>query len=162
MVAKYHSVPGCRCCCLPGRTPPVPLRIVRWLSKTIHATCGTCPASGYTYRHNLYVWVTDENPKVVCGSVLMAKAERSSSPSQVGDDGVSVATQDEDMFVLGRRTIHPRQGFWGIPAGTGVSLKHKCVISFLAPTSSRWQSVLPASFVRVGVPPSPPPPTRHQ
>lgn len=79
----------------------------------------------------MYVWVTDENPKVVCGSVLTAKAERSSSsPNQVGDDdddGAGVATQDEDVFVLGRRTIHPRRGFWGIPAGVRASplIKYK-------------------------------------
>ena len=47
---------------------------------------------------------TDENPKVVCGSVLTLN----------GEDGSS----DNDFIVLGRRNIQPRQGYWGIPAGT--------------------------------------------
>ena len=38
---------------------------------------------------------SDENPKVVCGSILT-----------VGGN-----------IVLGRRAIEPRRGFWGIPAG---------------------------------------------
>eukprot|EP00904_Undaria_pinnatifida_P013627 jgi/Undpi1/9395/HiC_scaffold_27.g11852.m1 len=49
-------------------------------------------------------FVNYENPKVVCGSVLTLN----------GEDGSS----DNDFIVLGRRNIQPRQGYWGIPAGT--------------------------------------------
>ncbi|CAN0181220.1 unnamed protein product [Ectocarpus sp. 6 AP-2014] len=53
-------------------------------------TCTTCGFVNY------------ENPKVICGSVLTAKG---------GADG------KDDFYVLGRRSIQPRRGFWGIPAG---------------------------------------------
>ncbi|CAM9265347.1 unnamed protein product [Ectocarpus sp. 4 AP-2014] len=53
-------------------------------------TCTTCGFVNY------------ENPRVICGSVLTAKG---------GADG------NDDFYVLGRRSIQPRRGFWGIPAG---------------------------------------------
>ncbi|CAM9796202.1 unnamed protein product, partial [Ectocarpus sp. 12 AP-2014] len=53
-------------------------------------TCTTCGFVNY------------ENPKVICGSVLTTKG---------GADGI------DDFYVLGRRSIQPRRGFWGIPAG---------------------------------------------
>lgn len=56
-----------------------------------------------------YVGCPDENPKVVCGSVLTVKGEDGDGPS----NGAST-----DLIVLGRRNIRPRRGFWGIPAGT--------------------------------------------
>lgn len=46
-------------------------------------------------------FIVYQNPKVVCGSVLTLQDSR---------DGT-------ELFVLGRRTIEPRSGFWGIPAG---------------------------------------------
>lgn len=58
---------------------------------------------------------SDENPKVVCGSVLTIEGGGGG-----GGGGDGVAARAEDLFVLGRRTIHPRRGFWGIPAGVCV------------------------------------------
>lgn len=55
----------------------------------------------------------DENPKVVCGSVLTVEA---------GGGGDGALGSGERLFVLGRRTIHPRRGCWGIPAGLRVCL----------------------------------------
>ncbi|CAB1101663.1 unnamed protein product [Ectocarpus sp. CCAP 1310/34] len=49
-----------------------------------------------------WLHIPDENPKVICGSVLTAKG---------GADGT------DDFYVLGRRSIQPRRGLWGIPAG---------------------------------------------
>ncbi|CAM9130122.1 unnamed protein product [Ectocarpus fasciculatus] len=58
----------------------------------LRKTCATCGFVNY------------ENPKVICGSVLTAKGGEEAD----GNDG---------FYVLGRRNIQPRRGFWGIPAG---------------------------------------------
>lgn len=59
----------------------------------------------------------DENPKVVCGSVLTVKAVGKGSTAGSRIDGGIAGGDSDDLYVLGRRTIHPRRGFWGIPAG---------------------------------------------
>ncbi|CAN0456339.1 unnamed protein product, partial [Hapterophycus canaliculatus] len=59
----------------------------------------------------------DENPKVVCGSVLTVKSTEKRSATGGLVDGGMAGVGGEDLYVLGRRTIQPRRGFWGIPAG---------------------------------------------
>ena len=66
----------------------------------------------------------DENPKLVCGSVLTVKGQDGDGPS----DGAS-----GDLIVLGRRNIQPRRGFWGIPAGTYFLTKYRITVHHVTP-----------------------------
>lgn len=69
---------------------------------------GCCPDVLFDDISMLRRTDTDENPRVVCGSVLTLKGGGNNEGDSHGKN---------DLIVLGRRTIEPRRGFWGIPAG---------------------------------------------
>lgn len=63
-----------------------------------------------------------------------------------GGGGDGAAERGEDLFVLGRRTIHPRQGCWGIPAGAArvVVFPIFLLVSDHFSSHSRFTPLLPA------------------